>query len=100
MPELTFEEVLRDLKSIDQSLRQFEEKFGLSSAVFYELYTRGQLDTGDHLEDFAEWAGLYELKLNREELLHQYSAKRVDSLKKKRDHNALIDIPVQSERAA
>ena len=98
MSELTFEEILRDLRFIDNALRQFEEKFGLSSDVFYELYTRGQLDTGEHLEDFAEWAGLYELKVNREELLHQYSARRVNALKK--EHNSLIDIPVHSEPSA
>lgn len=39
-------------------LQQFEQRFGMTSAGFYQQFQQGQL--GDAM-DFFEWAGLYEL---------------------------------------
>ena len=66
-------DILDDLRVADQALRKFEQRYWLSSDVFYELYSQGLLDDGLHPEDFAEWAGHCELKLKRETALEQFS---------------------------
>jgi hypothetical protein len=40
-------------------LEQFETRYGMSSAEFYQKFEHGQL--GDAI-DFFEWAGLFELQ--------------------------------------
>lgn len=47
-------------EDIEAELRKFEERYGLSSAEFYDKYNRGEM--GDS-EDVIEWAGLYEWSL-------------------------------------
>ncbi len=42
-----------------QDLKQFEQKFNMNSALFYQRFQNGEL--GDNM-DFFEWAGLYELQ--------------------------------------
>lgn len=61
-------------------MRKFEQRYWLSSGVFYEFYSQGLLDDGSHVEDFAEWAGHYKLKLKREAVLEQWSRQRVAKL--------------------
>ena len=67
MATLTLSEILDDLRTADRKLRHFEQRYWISSTDFYELYTQGQLDDGQHREDFAEWAGFYRLKRKRRE---------------------------------
>jgi len=45
---------------MEKELKEFEVRFGMSSAEFYEKYNRGEM--GDSAE-VMEWAGLYEVKL-------------------------------------
>jgi len=66
---LTLSKVLDDLRITEQTLHQFEQRFWLSSVLFYELYMQGTLDNGEYGEEFAEWAGHYKLKLKREAAL-------------------------------
>ena len=66
MAAIALSDILDDLRAVDQALRKFEQRYWLSSDVFYELYSQGLLDDGSHLEDFSEWAGHYKLKLKRE----------------------------------
>jgi hypothetical protein len=73
MTTVTLSEVLDDLRAADQVLRKFEQRYWLSSDVFYELY-------GQNLEDFNEWAGFYKIKQHREELLSQFSKQRIAKL--------------------
>ncbi len=47
-------------EDIETELRNFEGRFGLTSADFYEKYNRGEM--GDSV-DVIEWAGLYEWSL-------------------------------------
>lgn len=42
----------------EQTLREFEERYGMPSEVFYQRFEAGEL--GDSM-DFFEWAGLFEL---------------------------------------
>lgn len=80
MATITLSDIVDDLRVADQAIRRFEQRYWLSSAVFYELYSQGLLDDGSHLEDFAEWAGHYKLKLKREAALERFSRQRVEQL--------------------
>jgi len=80
MSTVTLSEILDDLRAADQILRKFEQRYWLSSDVFYDLYSQGRLDDGENLEDFSEWAGFYQIKQHREELLSQFSRERVAKL--------------------
>lgn len=69
----TLSDVLDDLRIAEQALRKFEQRYWLSSEVFYELYSQGFLDDGESVEEFAEWAGHYVLKQKREVALQHFS---------------------------
>jgi hypothetical protein len=59
--EMTLNQHRRRLERYEQDLREFENKYGMDSADFYQRFEAGQL--GDAM-DFFEWAGLYELRLD------------------------------------
>ena len=80
MTTVSLGDILDDLRAADQALRRFEQRYWLSSDVFFELYQQGRLDDGENLEDFSEWAGFYRIKQHREELLRRFSQKRVAEL--------------------
>jgi len=77
MATVTITEVLDDLRAADEITRRFERRYWLSSADFYELYSQGLLDDGEHTEDFAMWAAYYEIKQDRERDLQRLSEERV-----------------------
>jgi hypothetical protein len=81
MATITLSDILDDLRTADQALRKFEQRYWLSSADFYELYSQGKLDDGQHREDFSEWAGYYKIKLKREAALAQLSQQRLEHLR-------------------
>ena len=80
MATVALSDILDDLRAADQALRRFEQRYWLSSDVFYNLYSQGRLDDGENLEDFSEWAGFYRIKQHREELLRQFSKERIAEL--------------------
>jgi hypothetical protein len=94
MATIKLSDILDDLRAVDQALRRFEQRYWLSSDVFYELYSQGLLDDGSHLEDYAEWAGHYKLKLKRESSLKQFSRQRVEELRRE-SHGDMIDLGLQ-----
>lgn len=61
---LLLEQAGRDVNLVDEllalsrRLALFEQKYGMSSAEFYEKYQRGEM--GDEM-DFVRWAGRYRL---------------------------------------
>ena len=81
MQMLTLSDILDDLQTADRALRRFEQRYWISTTQFYALYSQGPLDTGDHAEDFAEWAGFYKLKQKRERALEQLSQQRLTYLR-------------------
>jgi len=81
MATVTITEILDDLRAADEITRRFERRYWLSSADFYELYSQGLLDDGEHTNDFALWAGFYEIKLDREKDLQRLSEERVRHLR-------------------
>ena len=81
MAKIALSDILDDLRTADQMLRRYEQRYWVSSADFYELYSQGRLDDGRHREDYAEWAGYYRLKLKREAALEQISQRRLTHLR-------------------
>ena len=77
MKTVTITEVLDDLRAADEITRRFERRYWLSSADFYQLFSGGLLDDGEHADDFAIWAAYHEIKLDRENDLQCLSQERV-----------------------
>jgi hypothetical protein len=94
MATITLSDILDDLRVVDQALRKFEQRYWLSSEVFFELYSQGLLDDGSHLEDFSEWAGHFKLKLKREAALERFSRQRVKELQSQ-TKDKIIDLGLQ-----
>jgi hypothetical protein len=70
---LTISEILDDLRVADEMLHRFERLYWLSSEQFFELYSQGLLDDGEHLHDFSQWAGYWKLRTRRLEAFNDTS---------------------------
>jgi hypothetical protein len=57
------------------------------------LYSQGLLDSGQHREDFSEWAGYYKLKLKREAALGQLSRQRLERLRSRATNETIELLP-------
>jgi hypothetical protein len=90
MKEITITEIMDDLRAADETTRRFERRYWLSSADFYELYSQGLLDNGEHTEDFALWAAFCEIKWDREKDLEELSDRRLRQLRERSD-----EVPIQ-----
>lgn len=80
---MTLQELLQDMHALDTRLQEYETKYGVASADFYELYQQGMLDN-DGLEqtvEFTRWASAYEMKVEREKAFRQRSRRFVSSLR-------------------
>lgn len=49
------------LKKTEVFLREFEERYNLSSEVFFKQYLAGEMDDRN---DFIDWAGEYQIYLS------------------------------------
>ncbi|NOZ05720.1 MAG: hypothetical protein GXP41_05130 [Chloroflexi bacterium] len=93
MTAITITEILDDLRAADRALRKFEQRYWISSDVFYDLYSHGQLDDGQNLEDFSEWAGFYKIKQHREALLRRFSRDRIVALRTSAENDSIRLLP-------
>jgi hypothetical protein len=93
MATIALSDILDDLRAAEQALRRFEQRYWVSSSDFFELYSQGRLDDGQHREDFAEWAGFYKLKLKREAALQQLSQRRLEQLRSEATGETLELLP-------
>lgn len=57
--EITLSDYQRRLERYDRDLGEFEQRYGMTSPVFYQRFEAGEL--GDAM-GFFEWAGLYTLR--------------------------------------
>jgi len=89
--KLTVSEIIDDLRVADEMLRRFERLYWLSSDQFFELYSQGLLDDGEHLHDFSQWAGFYKLRQRRLDAFNRLSRERVAQLR-------TAGVPIQLER--
>ena len=95
MATIALSDILDDLRAADEALRRFEQRYWISSDVFYDLYSQGRLDDGENLEDFSEWAGYCRIKQHREELLRQFSRQRVAKLSTAEGEDDLVRLVPQ-----
>ena len=72
MRSLSLTDILDDLRAAEEGLHRFEQRYWISSEQFFQLYKAGALDDGEHLEDFAEWAGHYRLRQKRQATLEGF----------------------------
>jgi hypothetical protein len=79
---ISAEDVLRDLYQAEASLRWFEQKYGLLSDAFYRLYRQGRLRDEDpqEIQQYAEWAGWYEIYQDRHTRYDQAIEQRLETL--------------------
>ncbi len=80
---MALNDILQDLHALETRLREYEAKYGVASADFYELYQQGLLDD-DGLEqtiEFTRWASAYEMRMEREKAFRQMSRRFISSLR-------------------
>ena len=69
---MELEEIIADIHALNKKLERFEEKYGLLSETLYEMYLAGEEPEDENwVADFALWAGLYEIRLERERMYRQ-----------------------------
>ena len=95
-------EILQDIHALEEDLLMFERKYGILTEVFYEAYQRGEEPEDDAwVLDWSEWAGTYELLLERreryrqviEELLQQAAVSSISQLIVRTARHEPIAIP-------
>ena len=65
---ISLQELIAELHTLDRELARFEEKYGLLSETFFAWYQSGEEpENPDWVQDFALWAGTYQLKLRRQD---------------------------------
>ena len=95
MRSLSLTDILDDLRAAEDGLHKFERRYWISSEQFFELYEEGALDDGDHLEDFAEWAGHYRLRVKRQEALEKISKRRIADLRRQAGNHPIQLSPAE-----
>jgi hypothetical protein len=61
--KITLNDIIEDLQYVEPKILEYEKRYKLLSEYFYKLYKAGKLEEN---WDFQNWAGLYEIKLDRE----------------------------------
>ncbi len=95
MGTLSLTDILDDLRAAEDGLHKFERRYWISSEQFFRLYKEGVLDDGEHLDDFAEWAGHYRLREKRQEALDKISKKRLADLKRQAGNQPIKLTPAE-----
>ena len=99
---LTAEMLLQEIFQSEASLRWFEQKYGLLSETFYDLFQQGKLrdEDPDEIEEYLEWAAQWELYQDRRQRYNDIVAQRLQnlpepsSLRDLQKQNANIPVPV------
>lgn len=67
---MTLLEILQDIHACEEDLIEYERKYGIRSATFYESYMPGdEPPDGASVLDWSGWAGTYESWLERQQQL-------------------------------
>lgn len=84
---MTLDEILQDIKSLEDDLNSYERKYGVLSETFYESYLNGEEPADEAwVLDWNDWAGAYEIWLER----RQQYRDMIGSLKKQAPLSELI----------
>jgi hypothetical protein len=69
---MTLDEILQDIHAMEEDLLIFERKYGVRTETFYQAYQSGEEPEDDAwVLDWSEWAGTYEILLQRQEMYRQ-----------------------------
>ena len=69
---MTPNDILQDIHTLEDELRAYERKYGVTSKTFYDSYVNGQEPPDDAwVRDWTAWASAYKVWLRRQE---QYQA--------------------------
>ena len=54
---MTLQGIIADIHAMDRELQKYEDKYGLRSQYFYELYTSGKLrdEDPDESREYGDW---------------------------------------------
>jgi hypothetical protein len=80
------EDIIRDIHGLDAELAALEEQYGLLSSDFYHCFQAGELE---QTRDFIRWAGVYEVKLERESRYRQMVYEHLRELRRRSGLGAL-----------
>ena len=79
---MNLQEILSDIHALEEELLVFERKYGIRSETFYVAYVSGEEPEDDSwVLDFSLWAGLYEIKLERERMFRAAVAQEKSPLR-------------------
>ena len=80
---MELQDIIQDLHALEERIRAYERKYGITSRDFYELYQVGLLDDEgfEKTQEFTRWASAYEMKLEREAAFEQLSREHVSRLR-------------------
>ncbi len=80
---MKLQDIVQDLHALEERVRAYERKYGITSSDFYELYQVGLLDDEgfEKTQEFTRWASAYEMKLERKAAFEQLSRERVAMLR-------------------
>lgn len=64
---MTLVDIIQDIHALDKKLQKYEEKYGLLSEDFYELYTSGVLrdEEIEEIDEYGSWAAFYKMRQRR-----------------------------------
>jgi len=64
---MKLQDIVQDLHALEERVRAYERKYGITCSDFYELYQAGLLDDEgfEKTQEFTRWASAYEMKLER-----------------------------------
>ncbi len=82
--QVTLDDIIEDLAAVEPLLLNYEKKYKVRTSHFYKLYKQDKLE---ERWDFIDWAGLYEIKLDREDAYEQLA------------NEALRQLPLKEEFA-
>ena len=86
--QVSLDDIIEDLVAVEPLLSNYEKKYKVRTSHFYTLYEKGKLA---ERWDFVDWAGLYEIKLDREQEYEKLSEQALQQLPLK-DGEALQEI--------
>lgn len=80
---MTLSEVIADIHALGKQLQEYEKKYGMLTKDFYTLYANGELrdEEVEEIRDFSRWAGLYEIRLHREQMYEEMIRDRLQSIR-------------------
>jgi hypothetical protein len=75
--QFTLDDIIEDLTAVEPLLLNYEKKYKVRTPHFYKLYKEGKLE---ERWDFIDWAGLYEIKLDREKEYEELASEALQQL--------------------